>query len=301
MSEDLDVSPLVQSWSVGTTRITSVLEMAPQIVDPARFIQTDRSDVRQIEWLFPDFADEDGSIKLNFQIFVIEAGNLRIVVDPCFGNDKQRKHTSYTMLKNPLLERLESAGFHPDTIDYVVCTHLHADHCGWNTVLANGIWVPTFANAQYLITEAEYEHAANSEYGDAQAVLADSVTPIVIAGLARFVDPSHVICEGVCLEPTPGHTPGHCSVFISSEGREAIITGDLIHHPIQLAFPQVGDNFCWNSVMSENTRRRILGRAADSGALLLGSHFSGPVGIYVQPDGTKRRGRTAHWQAGNNR
>src|SRR3546814_12814133 len=110
--------------------------------------------------------------------------------------------------------------------------------------------------------------------------MADSITPILDAGLALFVDSNHVIVDEVRLESTPGHTPGHCAIVVSSEGQEAVITGDLIHHPVQVAIPHVGDNFCWNHDMARSTRRTVLERVADRSALLLGSHFAGPTGVY---------------------
>jgi glyoxylase-like metal-dependent hydrolase (beta-lactamase superfamily II) len=272
-------------WSIGGVTVTSVLELPPLLADPARFIQTTREEISKHDWLRPEFADEDGRIKLNFQAFIVDTGDARIIVDPCFGNDKPRVKTAFTMLNGPFLERLEIAGYPPESIDYILCTHLHADHCGWNTRLVDGRWKPTFPNAAYLFAKTEYKHLRTDKRGDAPAILQDSVRPIVDAGLAALVEPDHVIAAEVRLEPTPGHTPGHCSVIIASEGQEAVITGDALHHPVQVATPDVGDNFCWDGEIAASTRRRLLHRVADRGALLLGSHFSGPVGIYLQRDG----------------
>lgn len=207
------------------------------------------------------------------------------MVDPCIGNDKPRSIPEFNKLDGPFLKRLEEAGFPRECIDYVLCTHLHLDHCGWNTMLVDGAWVPTFPNAQYIFAKAEYEHLKADDHGDSAAVLEDSIKPVIDAGLALFVDPDHAIVDEVRLEPTPGHTPGHCSVVISSEGNEAVITGDLLHHPVQVAIPHVGDNFCWDQDMARSTRRTLLKRVADRSALLLGSHFSGPTGIYLKPSG----------------
>jgi glyoxylase-like metal-dependent hydrolase (beta-lactamase superfamily II) len=273
-------------WSIGAATVTRVLEMPPISADPAIFIQTNKQEVQQRrDWLYPDYSDEDGNIKLHFQAFIIEAGGKRIMVDPCIGNDKKRSYEALSMLDGPFLKRLEEAGYPRESIDCVLCTHLHADHCGWNTMLVDGRWVPTFPNAEYLFAKAEYEHLQVDDHGDAPAVLDDSVRPIIEAGLAKFVDPGHFIVEEVRLEPTPGHTPGHCSIVISSDGQEALITGDLLHHPVQVAIPHVGDNFCWNHEMARSTRRLVLERASSRKALLLGSHFSGPTGIYIKPDG----------------
>jgi glyoxylase-like metal-dependent hydrolase (beta-lactamase superfamily II) len=283
-SKSVDADFLMR-WSIGGVTVTRVLELPPLLADPARFIQTTREEISKHGWLSPEFADDAGNIKLNFQAFIVETGGARIMVDTCFGNDKPRTKTSFTMLNGPFLERLELAGYPPETIDYVLCTHLHADHCGWNTRLVDGKWLPTFPNAAYLLAKAEYECLRADKRGDAPAILQDSVQPVVDAGLVTLVESDHVIVEEVRLEPTPGHTPGHCAVIIASDGQEAVITGDALHHPVQVAIPDVGDNFCWDGEIAAATRRRLLHRVADRGALLLGSHFSGPVGIYLEPDG----------------
>jgi len=285
-------------WTIGKAKITRVLELPPLTADPALFIKTNQQAIRdRKEWLCPDFADEEGNIILHFQAFVIEASGKRILVDPCIGNDKQRNHEFFTGLDGPFLEHLAQAGYPRESMDYVLCTHLHLDHCGWNTMLVDGKWVPTFPNARYLFAAAEYEHLLQDDHEDAADVLEDSVKPIVEAGLAEFVGSDHIIVDEVRLRSTHGHTPGHCSVVISSEGQEAVITGDVIHHPVQVAIPDVSDNFCWNEEMAHNTRRQLLGDVANRGALLLGSHFSGPTGIYLEPDGNvwqlrKSDGRT---------
>jgi glyoxylase-like metal-dependent hydrolase (beta-lactamase superfamily II) len=273
-------------WEIGTIRVTRILEIPPVVADPARFIQTDRAEIlRHREWLVPDFADTEGNIFLHFQAFVVEAGGLRIMVDPCIGNDKPRSAESLHMLDGPFLGHLAAAGHPRESIDVVLCTHLHADHCGWNTMLVDGVWTPTFPNARYLFVRSEFAHLQQDDRGDAPAILADSVHPVVEAGLADFVEPGRLVTEGVRLEPTVGHTPGHCSVVLTSGGQEAVITGDALHHPLQIVLPHVADNFCWDPEQAEATRRALLDRVADRGALLLGSHFSGPTGVILKPEG----------------
>lgn len=273
-------------WTIGRVRVTRVLELPPTAFDPSMFIQATRPDIlERKDWLCPSFATDDGDIILHFQAFIIEAGGKRIMVDPCTGNDKPRGHPLLNMLDNPFLERLERAGFPRESIDFVLCTHLHVDHCGWNTMLVDGQWVPTFPNARYLFARAEVASASIDKDGDAEAIYEDSVRPIIDAGLADLVDPGHVIVEGVQLKATPGHTPGHCSIVISSEGHEAIVTGDVIHHPVQAAMPHVSSNFCLDEDLAVATRRSILAHAASHDALLLVAHFAGSSGVYVKSDG----------------
>jgi glyoxylase-like metal-dependent hydrolase (beta-lactamase superfamily II) len=273
-------------WTFGEVRVTRVLDLAPLVADPAMFLQTTKEAVlRNRDWLCPDYANDEGEITLHFQAFIIEARGKRIMVDPCVGNDKPRGHPLLAMRDSPFLERLASAGFPRESIDVVLCTHLHVDHCGWNTMLIDGKWVPTFPNARYLFAKAEFEHSQTDTGGDAPAIYEDSIKPIVEAGLAELVSPDHVIVEGIRLEPTPGHTPGHCSILISSKGCEALITGDVLHHPLQVALPHISSNFCWDVNMATRTRRIVLERVASRGAVMLGTHFAGPTGVYVKPDG----------------
>ncbi len=287
MVEDAAATETFKRWTIGSVRITRILELPPMAFDPAMFLQTTRQEViRRRDTLVPEYATEAGDIILQFQAFIIEAGGKRIMVDPCFGNDKPRSHPQVNMLDTAFLERLTDAGFPRESIDFVFCTHLHADHVGWNTMMVDGNWAPTFPNARYLFAKAEYDHAKiYTSDVDAPAIFEDSVKPIIDAGLATFVEPGHFIAEGVKLEPTPGHTPGHCSIVVSSEGQEAIITGDVLHHPIQVALPEISSNFCWDQSLAVATRRDLLGRAANSGATMIVAHFAGPTGVQVKADG----------------
>ncbi len=130
-----------------------------------------------------------------------------------------------------------AAGFALDRVDTVLCTHMHVDHVGWNTRLVDGRWEPTFRNARYLFAEKEWQHwsVEPQEYGP---VFADSVQPIFDCGLATLVErvaPRHR--RDRRSNRRPGHTPGHVSVHITSRGEEAVITGDMIHHPCQIVHP----------------------------------------------------------------
>jgi glyoxylase-like metal-dependent hydrolase (beta-lactamase superfamily II) len=164
----------------------------------------------------------------------------------------------------------------------VLCTHLHVDHVGWNTRLVNGKWVPTFPNARYLFGRKEWEHwsSAQALHRDGD-VMGDSVRPIIDAGLAELVDMNHALTPEVRLEPTPGHTPGHVSVRISSRGEEAVITGDLMHHPLQCAEPDLANNFDVDAAAARRTRRDFLARYSNKPVLVLGTHFAPPTGGWV--------------------
>ena len=271
------------SWQVGGVKITRVAELGGQPF-PGTFMfpACTAAMVRRHAWLRPHFAHEDGRLFGSIHSFVIESGKRRIIVDTCIGNDKVRSIQAWSLLQGPFLAHLAEAGFPAESIDTVLCTHLHVDHVGWNTRLVGGKWQPTFPNARYLFGRREWEHWTSDEAlhrdGD---VMGDSVKPVVDAGLAELVDMDHVLTPEVRLEPTPGHTPGHVSVHISSRGEEALITGDLMHHPLQCAEPDLANNFDVDAAAARRTRRDFLARYSDRPVLVLGTHFAPPTGGWV--------------------
>jgi glyoxylase-like metal-dependent hydrolase (beta-lactamase superfamily II) len=192
---------------------------------------------------------------------------------------------NWSHLQTGFLAELAMAGYPRESIDTVLCTHLHVDHVGWNTRLEGGRWVPTFPNAEYLFGRVEYEHWASQDDGDTtndpRQILADSVRPVLDAGLARLVDVDHVVTDEVRLESTPGHTPGHVAVRIVSGGEQAVITGDLMHHPVQCCEPDLCSRFDWRPEMARRTRRDFLAGNAARGALVLGTHFAPPTGGWL--------------------
>ena len=185
-------------------------------------------------WLRPHFVDDDGNLVLSIHAFGIAAGDRRIIVDTCIGNDRHIPGMEALNLQTPFLSDLADAGFPREEVDTVICTHLHFDHVGWNTMLVDGEWVPTFPNARYLLCRDEWEHWNREGASGYAATIDDAVRPVVDAGLADLVASDHRVTDEIRLEATPGHTPGHVAVHVESGGRHALITGDLAHHPVQL-------------------------------------------------------------------
>jgi glyoxylase-like metal-dependent hydrolase (beta-lactamase superfamily II) len=218
---------------------------------------------------------------------MVEAPGRRIIVDTCLGNDKKdRRIPTWNDRHGRFLEDLAAAGFPSETIDTVLCTHLHVDHVGWNTMLVDGQWVPTFPKARYLFGRVEYEHwSTQTERPDMLPVFADSIRPIFARGLADLVECDHQICPELQLMPSTGHTPGHTSVLISSNGKRAMITGDFAHHPCQMAHPEWSSTADYDPVAAEATRRRIFGALAGDPVLVIGTHFAGPTAGHVVRDG----------------
>jgi glyoxylase-like metal-dependent hydrolase (beta-lactamase superfamily II) len=277
------------SWRIGEVTVTRMLEL--EATGGSRFIlpQATREVIQEIPWLIPHFADPDGRLKMSVHALVVEAPGRRIIVDTCIGNDKQRDIPAWSGLQTNFLADLAAAGFAPDSIDTVLCTHLHVDHVGWNTMLVDGRWVPTFPKARYLIGRAEYDYWS-AEEADSPAPerspFHDSVKPIWEAGLVDLVETDHQVCPEVSLTPTLGHTPGHVSIRIRSQGEEALITGDFLHHPCQLARPEWASNADFDPKASTATRERMFAGLADGPpVLVIGTHFAAPTAGHVVRDG----------------
>lgn len=269
----------LMSWNVGGgIRVTRVVEhVMPFAVD--FFVEASPADLAQ-DWLKPDFVSPTGQYLMALQSFVIEVARLRILVDTGIGNFKSRPEIpEFDQQDRPFLAKLAAAGFAPETIDLVVCTHLHVDHVGWNTVLDAGEWSPTFPNARYLFAEPDIDFFANSDDSLHRSAFVDSVRPIIAAGLVDRVDGNLAVSSEVELRSTPGHTPGHHSVWI---GDRAVITGDVLHHPIQCSHPEWTGRGDADPELAATTRRALLNDAASSGALVLGTHFAGSAAGHVR-------------------
>ena len=271
------------SWRVGRVTVTRIVEMdlpVPLAAMPQATIET----LRESPWLFPHFARDDGTLKLSVHALLVDAPGMRLIVDTCVGNDRPREITGGVPLSGPFLQDLAGAGWSREAVDAVVCTHLHVDHVGWNTMLERGEWVPTFPNARYLIGRREYEYWSAHDDAEQRAMLDDSVRPLFDAGLVQLVEIDHAISPDVRLVPSAGHTPGHVSVAIESEGERAVITGDMLHHPCQFAHPDwcLGDD---DRVAAVQTRRRLFGDWSDGSVLVIGTHFAAPTAGRLTRDG----------------
>ena len=263
-------------WTIGQVKITKIVEL--ETVGSTRFILplASNDEIRKLPWLIPHFATEEGRLKMSIHSLVVETPDHRIVVDTGLGNDKEGRGVPiWNNRKGRYLETLAAAGFRPEGIDTVLCTHLHVDHVGWNTRLVEGKWVPTFPNARYLFGRTEYEHwRDHSGTEDKIAVFKDSVQPIVDAGRAELIASGGRLTEEISLIPTPGHSPGHMSVLIRSDGEEALLTGDVAHHPCQMAHLGWSSTADSDPAQSRETRKELFSRFADTPTLVIGGHFS---------------------------
>ena len=277
------------NWQVGRVKITRIVEMDLPI--PALMVipQATPEELRKSPWLYPHFVSEDdATLKLSVHALLVETPELRLIVDTCVGNDRPREITGGEPLDTPFLQHLADAGWSREAVDTVVCTHLHVDHVGWNTMLDNGRWAPTFPNARYLIGRREYEFWSTHEDEEQKAMLGDSVKPVFDAGLVQLVEMDHAISPEIRLTPSVGHTPGHVSVMIESEGERGVITGDIAHHPSQMAHLDWSFDLL-DPKTAELTRSRLFAEWADQPILVIGTHFAAPTAGHIVRDGAAFR------------
>jgi glyoxylase-like metal-dependent hydrolase (beta-lactamase superfamily II) len=283
-------------WQVGGVGVTRIEErMGPSGFAPEQFMTGyDRAVLLEHLHLMPGFyAPEQNRFISSMHSWLLRVDGLRILVDTCCGNHKERPwFPAFHQLDTPYLENLRAEGLAPEDIDFVLCTHLHLDHIGWNTRLSDGRWVPTFPNARYLFSDREdrrWNPSRNPATDPNRAeAYGDSVLPVVKSGQAQLLpDGAHALGTRLRIEPTPGHTPGHVSLKLEDEGRKAIFSGDVLHHPIQVYRPDWNSYACEEPELARRTRREVLAWCADEGALLFPAHFAAPhvAAIRRTPEG----------------
>ena len=246
-------------------------------------------------WLYPLWADAADTWEMVVQSWIVIADGRLIVVDPCVGNGRSLPHFAlFDMLDTPFIERFAATGIRPEHVDGVVCTHLHSDHCGWNTTLRGGRYVPTFPNARYYLAQREVDRWDNRrpDYKPVPAnegIFENSVLPIIEAGLAELVPDTFRISPSLELEPAHGHTLGHSAVHLASAGHHAWFTGDAFHHPLELLHPELDANTCEDFALTLATRKRLIERIVATGALVVPAHFAAPHAGYLREENGIRR------------
>ena len=276
-------------WRVGDATVIRIPELDATAALEGLIPRLDLAGISSDAWLRPSFIDEAGCPRGLVQAFVLLIAGYTIMVDTGVGNGKRRVAVpGWDNLQTDFLSRLQATGVTPGDVDYVVNTHLHFDHVGWHTELVDGAWEPTFPAARYVMSAGEFgywQSKPENEIADQHAGFSDSVLPICEAGLVDLVADDHVIIDGVRLVPTPGHTPHHVSVLIESGGQSAVITGDVTHHPCQLAHPDWGSTSDFDPDLACTSRMRLVERFADSDTVIIGSHYADPVAGRIRHTG----------------
>ena len=275
------------TWTIGNVTVTRIEEqLGFASRPPEQYLDGfDRETLAQhLDWLVPHhYSPDHDRLITSIHSWLIRTDRHTILLDSCAGNHKDRPGFSrFHQLDTPFLQRLRAAGVPPEEIDIVLCTHLHADHVGWNTMLVDGRWVPTFPNAKYLFSRTENEIGDPARNPAAHADLQrggayrDSVLPVIEAGQAVLLDGTHAIDDAMMVEPAPGHTPGHVILKLVDRGERALFCGDALHHPLQVYAPHWNSRFCELPEEARGTRRRVLEHCAEHSALLFPVHFGAP-------------------------
>jgi len=248
---------------------------------------------RQLRWLAPNYYDpQAGLLVASIHSWVVRTRHHTVLIDTCGGNHKERPgFPALHQLDLPWLDRLAAVGVAPEQVDFVMCTHLHLDHVGWNTRLKDGRWVPTFPNAKYLFSRAEFDQWNGMPIGSRavnEGVIEDSVLPVIEAGQSQFVDDGYTLDDMLTVEATPGHTAGHMMIRAKGAGAggaTGLFIGDIMHNPVQVPYPDINSGFCQDPAKARAVRRRVLSEAAEHNHLLLPAHFGPPHVGRVRRDG----------------
>ncbi len=271
--------------ALGDITIQPVVEDQFPFLDPMNFFPKLTKEILEENrgWLEPRHIDpKTGKLLFAFQSFLIKTPQHNILIDTCVGNDKPRAGGRFPFWHEQKSDRFEknlkAAGLTFADIDFVMCTHLHVDHVGWNTRLENGRWVPTFPKARYLVADRELEFWTAREKQDPSFCpqIRDSVLPIVEAQRVDLVKSDHQFSDQIKLIPTPGHTIDHFSVHVGKPGKDAVITGDMIHSPLQARYPELGMLADYDSAEAGRSRRRVFGQFCDTSTVFCTAHFSAP-------------------------
>lgn len=281
---------MLHSHQLGAIRATGIVEyFGPTHVPSATFPDFDpvRFAVEKAKLAPHQYAAVVDRLIVAIQIWIVHAGPNVIVIDTGVGNAKPRPTPRMNMLNTLALQWMEAAGAPPDKVTHVVMTHLHSDHVGWNTRLAGDRWQPTFVNARYHLPAKDFAYFKDRhERGLVrESSFADSVLPVVDAGLADFVSPGDEIAHTLVAEAAYGHTPGQLNYRIRSDGSEGVFSGDIFHSPLQVAVPEWNTAFCVDADAARATRAAFLASAADSGALVMPCHFGPPHCGYIRRQG----------------
>jgi glyoxylase-like metal-dependent hydrolase (beta-lactamase superfamily II) len=288
----------MKTQQIGDIRIDRVVDMEGPFAALDYLVPDAPPDLiaTNADWLKPNFVEAGtDQLIMGFQSFLVRTPRHTILVDGCIGNDKEREERPpWHRRQGPWLDNLRALGVTPEDIDIVTCTHLHADHVGWNTQKVDGRWVPTFPNARYLFGRTEYEHWE----AEAKAIAADparpplnhgsfddSVLPVVEAGRAVLVESDHQIDDGIWLEPAPGHTPGNVVIQVQDPRGRAVLIGDVMHTVAQLAAPRHSSRFCEDPAQSAATRTKLIDAIAETDTLMLGAHIPTPTVGRVERNG----------------
>ena len=287
----------MQSTRIGNFEVHRITEYEGPFIAPETFFPDFDAEPVQANPDHPGAQLIDratGNLLFSFHSFIVKTGHHTILIDACIGNDKERPtRPQFHRMKSSFIDDLSRLGVKPEDIDFVMCTHLHWDHVGWNTKLADGKWVPTFPKARYVMARREYDHwlgvhDSGVDTPHARA-FGDSILPVVKTGQALLVGDDYALDDGLWFESYPGHTPGNVVIHARSGGERGVFIGDVVHHPLQCLKPEWSTMACTDPDGSRVSRTRLVQEHADDGALILPAHFPAPTAGWIRPHGAAYR------------
>jgi glyoxylase-like metal-dependent hydrolase (beta-lactamase superfamily II) len=274
------------TFKAGDATIHRIIEMEVGFTPALEFLPNLTKEVldQNRSWMHPAALDANDNLVLCFQSYVVKAGKHNILIDSCVGNDKERTARPLWHKKkdDAFMRGLAQAGLTVNDIDFVLCTHLHVDHIGWNTRLENGRWVPTFPKARYIFSKTELDFWLDEAKKTDLPQIVDSVIPIVEAKACDIVTSDYSLNDLITLIPTPGHTIDHYAVTLGKSGRDGVITGDLIHTPLQAKWPDLAMRIDYDPLQSSATRWKFLESYCDTNTQCCFAHFPSPSRGYIK-------------------
>ena len=283
------------TYRVGAAEVTRISDLELRDFTPEKLYPgawTPETLSSHPEWFPPWTMDEERKhLLMSVHSWLIRERGRTTLVDTGAGNDKERPDSKYfDRLSTSYLSNLAAAAVRPEDVDFILTTHVHVDHVGWNTRLEDGVWVPTFPNARYIFSGEEHafftDKANLTERNRTSfATQKDSVDPIIKAGLADRINIDGAApIPGFRFEGTPGHSPYHASIIFESEGRTAFFSGDVMHHPIQVHRPDWNAMFDADGEAAKRSRAWALSFAVEREAQVFSSHFPGSSTGYVRAE-----------------
>lgn len=299
-TDKTDKEDMMTAIRVGGLVINKIVEMESGLPMSMVMPGVTADDLARLRtWYWDDSLSPDpaaANFTLSVHSYVVQVDGKTILIDSCNGNDKDRSIPFAHRLDTPWLDRLRALGIAPEDIDMVMCTHLHADHVGWNTRRDGDRWVPTFPNARYILGKKDYAFFSEQDHEvfHREAYL-DSILPVVEAGQADIVDEDvavhREIGDGIWLRPAFGHSPGCCMISAQRDGPTALFSGDVLHHPVQMVRPDLPFFADWDGALASQVRSSLLEEIAETDTVLLPAHFRGRSAGHVHRDGDAYRFR----------
>ena len=236
----------------------------------------------QRDLFFPELSSAEWSpypsyslpeFEMNIGSFVIHGPDKTILVDTGLG---KLDHHIEQPVQQTLLSELEALKLRPDDIDIVFLTHLHLDHVGTNMTKENGVWKQTFPNAMYMVGRSDWEMFGRMVDKPGFQYIKEQVQPLLSSGSLHLIEGEITVTKGVTTIPTPGHTPGHTSLLIESEGEIAVIIGDAAHVPPQVEQTSWSPSPDRDKKLSAETRASLMDLIERKKALIASGHFPKP-------------------------